>query len=195
MSLSKCLHFHLRLQRWVVWWFYVGIVCGVIALANILSRQLSEAQIKVLLAFGVLHWLLGGVICYCVEGVKLVPPRDQAVQPPSPGAPPDAEWHSASDFLLPGTHKSILPPGYWRSRMTGGNTRFPTSGSAPPHVALEPVVASQTPALDDGNPMVRPAPLIRDPHTARTVVAQRPSQEEAHIGSGIEARWVMPSER
>jgi hypothetical protein len=131
MSLSKSLHFHLRLQRWIVWWFYVGIVCGVIALANIFFRHLSETQIKLVLIFGVLHWVLGGVICYCVEGVKLVPPRDQAVQPPAPGAPLDAEWHSASDFLLPGTRKSILPTEYWRSRMTRGATHFPTSGSAP----------------------------------------------------------------
>jgi hypothetical protein len=94
MSLSKLLHFHLRLQRWVVWWFYAGIVCGVIALAITFFGHLSETQIKLLLAFGVLHWVLGGVVCYFVEGVKLVSPRDQAVQPPAPGAPLDAELYS-----------------------------------------------------------------------------------------------------
>ena len=93
MSMSKLLHFHLRLQRWVVWWFYVGIVCGVIALAITFFGNLSKPQIKLVLVFGVLHWVLGGVVCYCVEGIKVVPPRDQAVQPPAPVARFDAEWH------------------------------------------------------------------------------------------------------
>jgi hypothetical protein len=129
MSLPKSLHFHLHLQHWVVWWFYVGIVCGAVALANILFRHLSETQIKLVLVFGVLHWVMGGVICYCAEGVKLMPPPGRAAQPPASVAPLDVEWHPASDFLLPGSRKSILPTAYWRSHMSRGATHFPISSS------------------------------------------------------------------
>ena len=129
MSLPKSLHFHLHIQHWVVWWFYVGIACGVIALTNILFRHLSETQTKLVLVFGVLHWVLGGVVCYCIDGVKIVPPSGRTPQAPMTRAGLDNEYHCASDFLLPGNRKSILPAAYWRSRMTRGVTRFPSSGS------------------------------------------------------------------
>lgn len=131
MLLPKSMHFHLHIQHWVLWWFYVGIVCGVIALTNILFRHLSETQTKLVLVFGVLHWVLGGVICYCIDGVKITPPPDRPSQSPSAGVAPEMEWHSASDFLLPGNRKSILPAAYWRSRMTRGVTHLPPSGSGP----------------------------------------------------------------
>ena len=38
------MHIHLRIQRWVVWWFYVGLVCGVIALSIILGHHFTRAQ-------------------------------------------------------------------------------------------------------------------------------------------------------
>src|SRR4249919_1227123 len=53
-----------RVRRWVMWWFYVGVFCGGIALANIFGRDLTRAQERVLLLIGVLHWLLGGVVCW-----------------------------------------------------------------------------------------------------------------------------------
>lgn len=103
---------HIRIHRWVLWWFYIGIVCGAIALINILGRDLSPVQIKYVLAFGVLNWVLGGVVCYCCGGVKIGPQAKRAKKPDQPGAPQQREWHSASDFVLPGNRKSLLPPKY-----------------------------------------------------------------------------------
>ena len=126
MSFPKS--FHLHIQHWVIWWFYLGIVCGIVALTNIFARHLSETQTKLVLVFGVLHWVLGGVVCYCVDGVKIVPPQERPSPAPNASAAPETEWHSASDFLLPGNHHSILPSSYWRSRLSRGATHFPTSG-------------------------------------------------------------------
>ncbi len=105
------MHLHMRIHHWVLWWFYLGVICGIIALANILWRDLSPPQIKLVLAFGVLHWVLGGVVCYCLDSVKIEPsqPSRKGVEPRTAQ---QTEWHSASDFLLPGSRKSILPPKY-----------------------------------------------------------------------------------
>ena len=46
------MHIHLRIQRWVVWWFYVGVVCGVIALSIILGHQFTRAQEETLTLVG-----------------------------------------------------------------------------------------------------------------------------------------------
>src|SRR5437870_4970535 len=75
--LEKVMHVHVRIHHWVLWWFYVGIACGVVALANILIRDLTRTQEKVILAVGILHWLLGGLVCYAWEGI-------QVQQPPQP---------------------------------------------------------------------------------------------------------------
>lgn len=112
MSFPKPLHIHVK--HWVLWWFYLGILCGIIAMINIFCRtDLSSTDIKLVLVFGVLHWVLGGVVCYCVDGVKIVQPG-QTAEKTSLHAhiTPDTEWHSASDFVLPGGRKSILPPRY-----------------------------------------------------------------------------------
>ena len=47
-----------RIHRWVLWWFYVGIACGAVALANIFFRDLTRTEEKVILGVGVLFWLL-----------------------------------------------------------------------------------------------------------------------------------------
>jgi len=101
-----------RIHRWVLWWFYLGIICGAIALINILGRDLSPVQVKYVLALGVLHWLLGGVVCYCCGGVRIEPQAQHRKKPGQPGASQLREWHSASEFLLPGNRKSLLPPKY-----------------------------------------------------------------------------------
>jgi predicted membrane channel-forming protein YqfA (hemolysin III family) len=112
MSLIKSTHFHVRIQHWVLVWFYVGIACGAIALINILFRDLSPADIRLALVFGVLNWALLGVVCYCLDGVKIEkPPRPPGKTADAASEPPK-EWHAASDFLLPGSRKSILPPKY-----------------------------------------------------------------------------------
>jgi hypothetical protein len=101
---------HVHVRRWVVWWFYVGVICGGIALANIFGRDLTRPQEKVLLLIGALHWLLGGIVCWAFESVRIlhVPPgpaRQKTVEVPA-----ESEWHPASDFLLPGFRRSLLPP-------------------------------------------------------------------------------------
>lgn len=103
------LHLHVRIHRWVRWWFYVGAVCGLVALANILGRELSPAQIRIILAIGIAHWLLGGVICYASDGIQIEIPKQSAPQRPTQVREPQ-EWHPASDFILPGNRKRLLPP-------------------------------------------------------------------------------------
>ena len=64
----------LHVRRWVVWWFYVGVVCGAVALANIFLRHFTRTQDEVILFLGVLHWILGGLVCWAWEGVKFEKP-------------------------------------------------------------------------------------------------------------------------
>jgi len=61
------IHFH----RWVVWWFFLGLIGGAIGLVNIFFLDLTHTQERVILFFGVLHWLLGGLVCWAWEGVTL----------------------------------------------------------------------------------------------------------------------------
>ena len=106
------MHLHVRIHHWVLWWFYLGVACGAVAIVNILFRDLTRTQEQVILAVGVLFWLLGGIACYGYEGVKIeqrhdTPGKDESRQPSL-----QHEWHPASDFVLPGNRKSLLPPGY-----------------------------------------------------------------------------------
>jgi hypothetical protein len=105
-------HIHLKIHRWVLWWFYVGVLCGVIALVNILTRDLTRLQEHVILIIGVLHWVLGGFVCWAFDGVRIheppAPTERHEITPPEPGR----GWHPGSDFVLPGGRKSLLPPKY-----------------------------------------------------------------------------------
>ena len=65
------MHIHVRIHHWVLWWFGVGIVCGVVALVNIFSRDLTHIQDRVVLVIGVLFWLLGGLVCYGCDSVRI----------------------------------------------------------------------------------------------------------------------------
>ena len=104
-------HIHIRIHRWVIWWLCLGVVFGAIALVNILFRELTRSQDKVILIVGIVHWVLGGFVCWAFEGIKIAPaPRQEPPQPDRTQA--TREWHSASDFILPGSRKSILPPRY-----------------------------------------------------------------------------------
>jgi len=102
-----------RIHRWVVWWFYVGIVCGVVALINILGRSdLSRAQERIILLIGVVHWVLGGLVCYFFDAVRIEEGPPERPKNKEPSQTRDLlEWHPASDFILPGTRKRVLPPG------------------------------------------------------------------------------------
>jgi hypothetical protein len=103
-------HIHIRIHRWVIWWLCLGVLCGAIALVNILLRDLTRTQDKVILVVGMVHWILGGIVCWAYDGIQVqsAPPRRG-----TPIQPTDArEWHSASEFILPGGRKSLLPPRY-----------------------------------------------------------------------------------
>lgn len=104
-------HIHIRIHHWVIWWLCLGVVCGAIALVNILLRDLTHMQEKAILVVGIVHWVLGGVVCWAFEGVKIERARlSEGHEPARTEAP--KEWHSASDFVQPGGRKSLLPPKY-----------------------------------------------------------------------------------
>jgi hypothetical protein len=110
------MHIHVRIHHWVLWWFYVGIVLGAIALVNIFFRDLSREQERIILIVGAMHWLLGGLVCYSCEGIQIERPRKPA-ETDKPVARrlvgfSQTEWHPASDFVLPGNRKSLIPPKY-----------------------------------------------------------------------------------
>ena len=75
------MYIHLRIHRWVVWWVDVGIVCGVIAVANLLGHHLTPSQDRILILLGAAHWGLGGLVCWAFDGIR-VEPR-QPVSPPA----------------------------------------------------------------------------------------------------------------
>jgi hypothetical protein len=103
-------HLHIRIHRWVAWWICLGVVFGAVALINILLRNLSRAQEDAIVVVGIVHWVLGGLVCWALGSVKVeVPPPVHKEVPP---IKEEREWHSASEFILPGGRKSILPPRY-----------------------------------------------------------------------------------
>ena len=61
----------IRLHLRVVWWFCLGVFGGVLALGNIFLLNLTRLDERVILLFGLAHWLLGGLVCWALEGVKL----------------------------------------------------------------------------------------------------------------------------
>jgi hypothetical protein len=103
-----------RIHRWVLWWMVVGIVCGVVAVTNILERNLSRAQERVLLAMGVMNWILGGLVCYACDGIRLVEPPHPSHKTELKALPSHDQDRSyaPSEFILPGNRKSLLPPKY-----------------------------------------------------------------------------------
>lgn len=107
---------HIRIRRWVLWWVYIGVALGAVALANIVGRDLTRRQDRIILIVGVIHWVLGGIICYACNSIRVEPsnqpPVETPVQKKAPAGDPEKEWHAASDFLFPGTRKTLLPPKY-----------------------------------------------------------------------------------
>jgi hypothetical protein len=102
----------IRVHRWVVWWLYIGIAIGVVAMGNILGRDLTRSQIKIILFLGVIHWVLGGLVCYARHAIHFEYPSEAAPPDEAPKRQHEKEWHAASTFLLPGGRKSVLPPRY-----------------------------------------------------------------------------------
>ncbi|MDE3196501.1 MAG: hypothetical protein KGN84_09165, partial [Acidobacteriota bacterium] len=97
---------------WVIWWFWLGVVFGAVALVNILVRDLPRTEDKVILAVSALFWLVGGVFCYAAEGITIEQTSHEERMPDFAFRRFSAEWewHSASDFLYPGNRQSLLPP-------------------------------------------------------------------------------------
>lgn len=102
------MHVHLRVRRWVLWWVYVGLICGTVAVVNILGHHLTGTQDRILILIGTAHWILGGIVCWAFDGVQ-VETRPPVAPPRLRQAKPSTEYHPASDFLLPGGRKSLLP--------------------------------------------------------------------------------------
>ena len=63
-------HIHLHIQHWVIWWLYVGLILAAVGLVNVLDRHLTRSQEDFAVVFCVLFWLLGGAVCYAVDGVS-----------------------------------------------------------------------------------------------------------------------------
>ena len=111
--MKSLLHHRVHIHRWVVWWMVVGVVCGIVAVTNIMEHNLTRAQERVLILTGILNWILGGVICYAREGIRIEKPSLPQSRATLKALPhDDEEGHAASDFVLPGSRKSLLPPKY-----------------------------------------------------------------------------------
>jgi hypothetical protein len=102
----------MRIQHWIVDWFYLGLVCGVVVLVNLFARTVSADTLTLVIFFGGLAWFIGGIICYGYEGIGTQgwPPEPRHRAGGQEEQP--LEWHCASDFLIPGTHKTYVPQHY-----------------------------------------------------------------------------------
>jgi hypothetical protein len=76
------MHIHLRIHHWVLWWFSIGIVFGVVAMVNIFTRNLTRTQDHTILLVGIIFWALGGVVSWASEGIQ------QHHWPPPPARAP-----------------------------------------------------------------------------------------------------------
>lgn len=103
-------HVRLQVHPWVIWWIALGVVCGVVALLNILMHNLSRGQEDAVIVVGAVHWILGGLVCWAMGSVKVEAPPLELHEEHQMDS--EREWHSASEFILPGGRKSLLPPRY-----------------------------------------------------------------------------------
>lgn len=105
-----------RVVNWVKWWILVGIAIGVVMMAIILGHHLHGRNQDFALWGGVIYWFLGGLVCYACNGIHAAPEVEVLDKKPAPSEHPcpeaDWQWHAPSDFLLPGSRKSLLPPRY-----------------------------------------------------------------------------------
>ena len=104
------MYLHFKVHRWVLWWFYIGVVCGVVAIVNIMLRHLTRTQEEAILVVGVMHWVLGGIACYFYHSVQFEKPSHEFPNNEDHRGKEQTEWHEGSDFLLPGGRQSLLPP-------------------------------------------------------------------------------------
>ena len=89
------MHIHLRVRRWVLWWFGLGAVCGVVAMVNLFSRELTRSEEHVVLLIGIAFWALGGGVCWATEAIQRRspdwPPHDDPPPLPPHAADPTPE--------------------------------------------------------------------------------------------------------
>jgi hypothetical protein len=104
------MYIHVRIHRWVLWWFYVGAVCGVVALVNILVRDLSRTQEKIVLVIGLCFWLLGGLVCYGGSSVQIDNRSQQSAHDGAPRLHRFKEGHFILGFVLPGHRMRLRSP-------------------------------------------------------------------------------------
>lgn len=104
------MYLHFKIHRWVLWWFYIGVVCGVVAIVNIMLRHLTRVQEEAILVIGVMHWVLGGIACYFYNSVQIEKPTQEFSDNEERKVSDQKEWHEPSSFLLPGGRQSLLPP-------------------------------------------------------------------------------------
>lgn len=104
----------IRLHRWVLRWFYVSVALGAFAIANIVGRDLTRAQEHIILFMGVVNWVLGGLVCYACDAIRIETPSEAPADEvaEAPKGEQQIEWRPASEFLFSGDRKSILPPKY-----------------------------------------------------------------------------------
>jgi hypothetical protein len=103
------MHLHVRIHHWVLWWFDVGVVIGAIAIINILTRDLTRTQERAILVIGALFWLLGGLVCHACQGIEIEKPPQPPIRDKTSETEQQKEWRPASDFVLPGRRKGLLP--------------------------------------------------------------------------------------
>jgi hypothetical protein len=51
-------------------------------------------------------------VCYAYDSIQIEKPHQESPRGEPPSVEEPRERHSASDFLLPGGRKSLLPPKY-----------------------------------------------------------------------------------
>jgi hypothetical protein len=107
--MEENMDFHLRVRRWVFDWFVIGVVCGIVVLVNVFFRKPSADDVALSLFFGGLYWVIGGIICYGLEGVKFEPPHAVEHGETIMTTADQRQYHCASDFVLPGNSRHLFP--------------------------------------------------------------------------------------
>ena len=52
------MHIHLRVHPWVVWWFVIGAIIGLVVAVNMIGRHLTERSDALLVSLGVIQFSL-----------------------------------------------------------------------------------------------------------------------------------------
>ena len=96
------MHVHLHVHRWVIWWLWFGVLCGLVASVNLLTHTLTREQEDVIVFLGVLYWALGGVVCWALDGARYQKPDRTPPQSDQKNAL--ADWESEGGATLKERH-------------------------------------------------------------------------------------------